>query len=252
VVALAYRRGDQAAPLREEEGELRMLKIGAANISRRTLAGLCLIAAPLVGLIGALLTPRFTGGFGDELAAISEYPERWLISTFLTLLSFFLLIPAVLGIVHLLRERAVVLGHIGAGLVLLGLYFHAAVIGYSLVEVPLTASGIERARTIAFTEQMYNNAAFTMVLLPFLSFYLGSIILAVALWRARVAPLWIAFVIVLALLTEFFGPEALSPALMFLLLLVGFGWVGLKVLRMADAEWGQVKEGGGEPQPRVR
>jgi hypothetical protein len=36
----------------------------------------------------------------------------------------------------------------------------------------------------------------------------------------------------------------LSLALMFLLLLVGFGWVGLKVLRMADAEWGQVKEGG--------
>jgi len=229
-----------------------MLKIGAANNFRRTLAGLCLIAAPLVGLIGALLTPRFAGGFGDELATISEQPERWLISTFLTLLSFFLLIPAVLGIVHLLRDRAVALGHLGAGLVLLGLYFHAAVIGYSLVEVPLTASGIGRARTIEFTEQMYDSTAFTMILLPFLSFYLGSVILAVALWRARVTPLWIAFVIVLALLTEFFGPEALSPALMFLLLLVGFGWIGLKVLRMADAEWGQGKDGSGEPQPRVR
>lgn len=228
-----------------------MLKIWAADNFRRTLAGLCLIAAPLVGLIGALLTPRVTGGLGEELAVISQHSERWLISTFLTLLSFFLLIPAVLGMAHLLRDRAVALGHVGAGLVLLGVYFHAAVIGYSLVEVPLTASGIERARTIAFTERMYEDAAFTMVLLPFLSFYLGSIILAVALWRAQVAPLWVVVAIVLALLAEFFGPEALSPALMFVLLLIGLGWIGRKVLLMTDAEWGQGKAGG-EAQPRVR
>ena len=97
-----------------------MLKIWAADNFRRTLAGLCLIAAPLVGLIGALLTPRVTGGLGEELAVISQHSERWLISTFLTLLSFFLLIPAVLGLANLLRYRAVALGHVGAGLVLLG------------------------------------------------------------------------------------------------------------------------------------
>jgi hypothetical protein len=200
-----------------------VLKIWAADNFRRTLVDLRLIAAPLVGLIGALLTPRVTAGLGDELAVISEHAERWLISSFLTLLSFFLLTPAVLGMAHLLRDRGVAPGRVGAGLFLLGLCFHAAVIGCSLVEVPLTTSGIERARRIAFTERMYDDAAFTMVLLPFLGFYLGSIILAVGLWRARGVPLWVVVAIILALLAEFFGPEALSPGPMFLLLLVGFG-----------------------------
>jgi hypothetical protein len=234
------------------KGDFGMLKIWDANNFRRTLAGLCLIAAPLVGLIGAFVGPQFTGSMREEIVAISENPGGWMIGNFLTLISFFLLIPAVLGLVHLLSDRAVTLGHIGGGLVLLGLYFHAAVIGYSLVELPLTASEIERTRIIAFTEETYyNHTAFTMLLLPFLGFYLGSIILAVALWRARVAPLWVAVVIIAALVLEFIGPEAWSPQLMFALLLIGFGWIGLKVLRMADGEWEQAKVSG-QPQLRVR
>jgi hypothetical protein len=216
-----------------------MLKIRNANNFRRTFAGLALIATPLVGLIGALFEPQFTGGMEGELAFIAAHPERWLVSNFLTLLTFVLLMPAVFGIMHLLRERSVALGHIGGGLALLGGYFHAAVIGYALVEVPLVERGGEIAQMMAFTDQMYEHTAFTMVLLPFLGFYLGLIMLAVALWRARVAPLWVATVIVAGLLSEFFGPEGLSPELMFILLLVGFGWLGLKVLRMSDAQWEQ-------------
>jgi hypothetical protein len=228
-----------------------MLRVWDANNFRRTLAGLCLIAAPLVGLIGAFVGTQYPGSLREELAAISENPGGWMISNLLILISFFLLIPAVLGIVHLLSDHSVTLGHIGGALGLLGLYFHAAVIGYSLVEVPLTASEIERTRIIAFTEQTYyDHTAFTMILLPFIGFYLGSIILAIALWRARVVPLWVAVVIVAALVSEFIGPEAWSPQLMFVLLLIGFGWIGLKVLRMADREWEQGAVGG-ETQARV-
>jgi hypothetical protein len=214
-----------------------MLKITDANNFRRTLAGLCLIAAPLVGLIGALITPQFTGDIGEELATISDQPVPWLIGNFLTLISFLLLTPAVLGLVHLLSKHSVTLGHIGGGLVLLGAFFHAAIIGFALVEVPLVESGIERTQMVAFAHQMYEGAAFLMILFPFLAFYLGSIILSVGVWRARVAPLWVAAVIVAATPSEFFGPEVLSPELMFAFLLGGFGWLGLKVLRMSDAQW---------------
>jgi hypothetical protein len=41
-----------------------MLKPNDANNFRRTGVGLCLIAAPLVGLVSALVTPRFYGGNG--------------------------------------------------------------------------------------------------------------------------------------------------------------------------------------------
>lgn len=118
-----------------------MLKINDANNFRRTGAGFCLIAAPLAGLASALITPRFTGGMGEELAAISEYTGRWLVGEFLNLITFFLFMLAALGILHLLRHRAVVLGHLGGGLVLLGSFFHGVIIGFALVEVPLVESG---------------------------------------------------------------------------------------------------------------
>ena len=214
-----------------------MLKITDANNFRRSVAGLCLIAAPLVGLVGALLTPQYTGDLGAELSAISAQTERWLVSDFLNLLSFFLMIPAVLGILHLLRHRAVALGHIGAALTLLGLFFHGAIIGFALVSVPLVESGLERTEMVAFAERMYEGPAFIMILAPFIGFYLGLIFLAVALWRAKVVPIWSAGLIVVGLLSEFFGSDALSPELMFALLLVSLGWLGLKVLRMPDAQW---------------
>lgn len=214
-----------------------MFKINDANDFRRTGAGLCLISAPLAGLASALITPRFTGGMGAELAAISEHTGRWLIGEFLNLITFFLFMLAVLAVVHLLRHRSVVLGHVGGGLVLLGSFFHGVIIGFALVEVPLVESGREREWMIEFANGMYESTAFTMILFPFLSFFAGWILLAIALWRARVAPVWVAVAFVLAPLSEFFGPEAVSPELMFALFLVGLGYLGFKVLRLPDEEW---------------
>lgn len=214
-----------------------MLKVTDANNFRRSIAGLSLIVAPLVGLVGALLTPKYTGDLGTELTAISEHTGRWLAGNFLILLSFFLLIPAMLGILQLLRHRSVALGHIGAALVLLGLFFHGAITGFALVEVPLVESGLPRTEMVTFAERMYEGPAFIMILAPFIGFYLGLIILAVALWRAKVVPIWIAGLIVVGLLSEFTGTDVLSPELMFALLLVSLGWLGLKVLRMSDAQW---------------
>ena len=214
-----------------------MLKITDANNFRRSVAGLSLMVAPLLGLVGALFLPQSTGDLGTELATIAAHSGRWLIGEFLTLLSFLLMMIAVLGIMRLLRERSVALGHIGAALALLGLFFHGAIIGYALVEVPLVASGFERAQMVTFAERMYESPAFIMILAPFIAFFLGLLILAIGLWRAKVAPLWVSMLIVAGLLSEFVGTDALSPELLFVLLLVGFGWLGWKVLRMPDAQW---------------
>jgi hypothetical protein len=214
-----------------------MLKLTDADNFRRTALGLSLIAAPLVGLVSAFITPRFTGGMGAELVAISEHTGRWLISGFLNLISFFLFMLAVLGIVHLLGHRSVILGHVGGGLVLLGAFFHGAIIGFALVEVPLVESGGPRDRMIEFVNQMYEGAAFMMILFPFLGFFLGWVLLAIALWRARAAPLWVAATLVVAPVSEFVGPEAVSPELMLALFLIALGYLGLKILRLSDRDW---------------
>ena len=224
-----------------------MLKLGDANSFRRTALGLCLIAAPLVGLMSALIPPRFTGGMGGELAAISEHTGRWLVGEALNLITFFLFMLAVLGTLHLLRHRSVVLGHMGGGLVLLGAFFHGAIIGFALVEVPLVESGGARDRMVEFANGTYESTAFTMILFPFLSFFVGWILLAIALWRARVAPLWVAATLGVAPLSEFFGPEAVSPELMFALFLIGLGYLGLRVLRLSAKDWERGEAPGAGP-----
>src|ERR687893_2054713 len=188
-----------------------MLKSGDANSFRRTALGLCMIASPLVGLMSALITPRFTGGMGEELAAISEHTGRWLVGEALNLITFFLFVLAALGTLHLLRHRSVVLGHMGGGLVLLGAFFHGAIIGFALVEVPLVESGGARDRMVAFANGMYESTAFTMILFPFLSFFVGWMLLAIALWRGRAAPPCVAPPRGGGAVSGFFRPQGGGP-----------------------------------------
>ena len=224
-----------------------MLTLGNAATVRRTVAGLSLIAAPLFGLIGAALLPAFTGGMEGELAFIAAHPTRWLTGLYLDLLAWPLMLVAMMSLLHLLRERAAILGHIGGGLLLIGSFFHGAVLGFQFVEAPLVVSGISHAQIVTFSEQMYEHTAFTLLLMPFLSFYVGLVILAIALWRTQMVPLWVAGEIVAAVLVEFFGPSAFHTLLFLGLLLIAFGWIGLTVLRMSNAQWEHVQ---GDPLDR--
>ena len=212
-----------------------MSKVAKASRIRRVTVGIVLILAPLVALVGALLGPQFTGGMEGELAFIAENSNRWLLSNFLNLVGFLLFIPAILGTTHLFRHREVILGHLGAGLAVVGLYFHGAVIGYSLVGIPLVESGWEN--TLAFSEQMYKHLAFTVILMPFLTFFLGLLLISVAIWRAQAAPLWVPAAIVVGLVSNFAAPREVSPELMLALFLLSFGWLGVKILQMPSTQW---------------
>jgi hypothetical protein len=90
-----------------------MLKINDPRTFRRTAAGLCPVAGPLVTLIGGLVTPwETTDTTAAYLQAIGENPTRAQISAVLTYSGFLLTAVGIFGIIHLLRHRAVVLGHI--------------------------------------------------------------------------------------------------------------------------------------------
>jgi hypothetical protein len=88
---------------------------------RRTLAGICLIIQPFINLISVAISPRQSTDTSEQLAIVGAHPTRFLIANILDLLWLLLLIPAVLGLLHLLlRSGGALLGHIGCGLVLAG------------------------------------------------------------------------------------------------------------------------------------
>jgi hypothetical protein len=204
---------------------------------RRIVAGLSLLAAPLCGLAWSLLVPPFTAGMAGEVAFIAAHPGRWALGTYLGVVWSYLMIPAVLGLLHLFRARAVVLGHVGGALALTGAAFHGTMLGFQLAETPIVLSGIDRARAVALTSALTEQPAFTALLVPLTGLFLGLLLLALALWRARAAPAWIAALLVAAVAVEIAGPPAFKARLFFTLLLAALGWVGVALLRMSDAEW---------------
>jgi hypothetical protein len=101
-------------------------------------------------------------------------------------------------LIALVRRRARVWGYVGGALALVGIYFNGAVVGYSLVQAPLVDS--------AYPIRTSSPSPTPHVRAPGLQRHPAAVprlllrdgLLAVALRRARVVPLWVAAVIAAA------------------------------------------------------
>ena len=245
-----------------------MLKIWDAANFRRTLAGLCLIAAPLAILASEvslhLVTPKNPLDTGQQLAIIAENPGTWQLAILLGLLAAILFVPAILGMVHLLRGRGVVLGHIGGGLALigvLGLAGHQALLSaFGEIAKAGTALGLDQGLMVKVTERMEDSVigAIIVLLMWLLGLFFGLILLSIGLYRARFVPIWVVACPILALVSAFLPFTSDVPKLISVgFLIAGLGAIGLKVLALSDQEWekgyvqlpGKVKVGA---QPKVQ
>jgi hypothetical protein len=220
-----------------------MLKIWDANNFRRTLAGLCLITAPLALGAADLIRISVEGdaqGTRDQFDHIAASPGVWQVATVLNMLGIVLFVPAVLGLLHLLHHRGAVLGHIGGGLLLIGLLgFAAHNAGYYGTLGAVSAPGIDQEQMIRFWQAAETVPGNLVSLLMFLIGYvLGMVLLGVGLFWARVVPRWTAALIVLYVVGFLFAEESLLLALIsWMLLFVGLGTIGFMLLRQSDADW---------------
>jgi F0F1-type ATP synthase membrane subunit c/vacuolar-type H+-ATPase subunit K len=215
-----------------------MLKINDSRNFRRTAAGLCLIAGPLVTLIGGLVTPweekETTAAY---LQALAENPTRAQISAVLLYFGFLLTAVGIFGIIHLLRYRAVVLGHIAGVLAVWGWVTLPGLLVSDFYDLSL-AQWSNRQDAIAISERAGGYIGNAVIGIPVVLGLLGLVLLGVALWRARLAPLWMPVVVLAGtIITQFGPPGAVSWALGTGLLLASLGYVGLRILRMTDDEW---------------
>jgi hypothetical protein len=82
--------------------------------------------------------------------------------------------------------------------------------------------------------------------------FLGTLLLALALWRTRTAPRLAATLIIVFLVVDAVGAIAgIKPVnlVAHTLLIGGSGWIGLRVLAMTREEWGSHGETVGTPHP---
>src|SRR5436853_1442268 len=80
---------------------------------RKMVAGACMVAAPLLFLVGFIVSPRLETGAVAQLKTASANVDRYYIANLLAMVGLALLIPAILGLMHMVRERRPGYGSIG-------------------------------------------------------------------------------------------------------------------------------------------
>lgn len=224
-----------------------MPKVSDAHHFRKTVAGICMIAAPLLLLAGMVVHPERETDAAGQLAIVAGDMDQWFTAHLLLLGSIVLAVPALLGLMHMLREREVSYGHLGGGLGLLGLIAIAGVVAIDgFVGWQMAAADADRGAMVALYERLNETAG---VVIPFFgmsfAFALGLLILAVGLYRAHAVQSWTAVFLAIGSVLLAIGTPSGSDVLDIVgsaFLFVGLASIGRLVLAESDEEWEHTPE----------
>jgi F0F1-type ATP synthase assembly protein I len=103
-------------------------------------------------------------------------------------------------------------------------------------EYEAATSGLDPAQMARLADNAEASAVAIPLLVVFLAgVVIGSLIVAWSLWRRRIAPFWSPAAIAVGTILNLLADSATMSAPAFAFQLVGFGWVGLRLLHGADA-----------------
>ncbi len=222
-----------------------MLAISDASHFRRLVAGFCLVAAPAVMLVGALVHPQGKEAAAAHLAVVAGNPDRYYAAHAILLVGLALFLPAVLGLMHLLRHRATAFGHLGAGLVMIGLLGATAVVALDgIVTSQMGQPEASAEQMAALLDRIKESAGLRAIAVTgAVSFLLGMLLLAYGLWRTDAVQPWMAGGIAAAAIVVFIGQATDNRAIFavaFAIYLVALGPLGRSILTEPDEEWARV------------
>lgn len=187
--------------------------------ARRRAAVTSLLGAPLLMLAAHLLQPAHGTSTEAEVAAQATHSDAFNAATAVGLLAMLLLVPAVVTLSGLLRDRWS--GHVGGALALTGAIGLTFLLGTGVGATTIGAHAGPAA--VALTDELEGNPAYGLgVGLMLVGWTFGLITLAVGLWRAGRVPAWGAACLGVAPLVPAFAGGRVGVAVGFLVLLAGF------------------------------
>jgi hypothetical protein len=215
-----------------------------------------MVVAPIVLLVATVIHPASDMDEAAQVATIADNLDAWYVAHLLALIAIVVMVPAVLGLMHMLREREVAFGHVGGALTMLGLLAFTGIVAMELVMWQMAAGGNTR-EAVALLERLNETAG---IVIPFVAvsfgFALGVACLAIGLYRARAVQSWMAISVAAGAIL--FG-VAIGSAMNWLaivaaaFLVVGLGAIGRMVLRETDEAWEHTPEYDGfRPVPGMR
>jgi hypothetical protein len=195
-------------------------------------AAALLVAAPLIELVETLLSPLTDGSTADDLRAIAAHQSVFVLSVLVGLLATILYVPAFLALARLTWNRSPRLSAVGGAVAVLSMLGFMGVRMVQAVELQAVREPLGIQKSAALVDSAATNPIGAVFLLLFLG---GSVIgvgcLAIATWRAHVAPrpavvLFLAFPFV-----DLLMPGRLGTVVAHAVLLAGLGWIGLAAAR---------------------
>jgi hypothetical protein len=222
---------------------------------RRLAAGLCMIGAPLTLLVGALLHPDSGDSASAHIAAIAANPGRNYASHTTILVGLVLFLGVILGLVHLLRQRAPAVADVGGALGIVGLFGATSIVAVDgIAFTQMGQPDADAQEMAALLDRIMESAgARAIAVVSALSLLMGMFVLAYGLWRTRAVRSWVPPGVAAAAIAFFLGQVTDSRvifAVAFAGYLVTLGVIGRSVLSQSDDEWaGQPRSPAPPAQP---
>ncbi len=226
-----------------------MFRFSDSHHFRKTIAGMCMMLAPLFLLVGFVVHPEAKSDEAAMIGVIANDLDAWYISHLLLFGAIVLLVPAVLGLMHMLRERGTAYGHVGGGLAALGLLCFAGVVAIEMVVWQMGAGGADQAQMTALLTRVTETTGTMIVfmILPF-AFAVGMAVLCMGLYMARATEWWMAALLAIggiAVTVSGLIGESWFAIAAAVVLLLGFAPIGQMVLAESDADWEHTPESRG-------
>ena len=208
---------------------------------RRMVAGVSLVLSPVLLLAAFVVVPTMASDTRAMLAAIAQHPTQWYLFGLFSLLSYVLLAPAVLGIMHLLRDRAAAWSAIGGSLALLGTISTVTDTRLVFVYWQMAAPEADRRPDGCPAHPAGSLGRRHPALHP-RNPGTGDRHGAAGhrLYRARAVPTWVATALgagIVANLAAFIAGSRPGLIASSALLVLAYGWIGLVFLRQSDQDW---------------
>jgi hypothetical protein len=219
---------------RAKQGRRRSLPSNRTRRAVGAIAGICLVGASLCDLAASLVFSWVQGEeeAGTLLAVINAHLGAWSVSLAAYFASLLLLVPAILALVWLLRDRGVGYGLVGGALALFGVLASTVTATIGLV-VGQMAQANDHAAMEALLGWILSTV-FTpfdalLILLP-----LGMLVLMVDLCRRGVALKWPVVLLAISTVVRFFA----LPFPGFVFRVVAVMWLGFVLLSLRSEKTG--------------
>jgi hypothetical protein len=225
-----------------------MSRLSDSHHFRKMVAGVCMIGAPLLLVVGMIVHPESKSDAGEQLAVIAANMDTWYAAHLIVAVSLVLAVPAVLGLMHMLREREVAFGHLGGGLAIVGLLATTAIVaieGFVGWQAG-AATGSDAAAMTALFERVTETTGIVIpVFAMSFAFTVGMLFLAAGLYRAHAVQSWTAAMLGIGPIVLAVGTAMTDDVVSIIgaaVLLVGFVQVGRMVLLESDEDWEHTPE----------